>query len=163
MSTERSAVAAMMASFEQLCRTRGLRVTHQRTAIFRALVQQAEHPTIEDVFTRVQKQLKTISLDTVYRTIATFEEYGLVRRVLHIDNATRLDVNLTTHHHLVCSMCNTIEDFYWPDFDRMKPPRSVAHWERIDTKHVVISGLCARCQAAKPQRMTGKAGRISDR
>ncbi len=142
-------VASMMERFESVCRVKGLRITHQRTEIFKALLQQMDHPTVEDVYTAVRKHLRTISLDTVYRTIGTFEEYGLVKRVHHIDNASRLDVNLAAHHHLVCSKCNAIEDFYWPDFDKMKPPKSVSHWNRIEGKHVVISGLCSNCVKTK--------------
>ncbi len=138
--------AQMMARFETVCRNKGLRVTHQRTEIFRALLQHDNHPTVENVFEQVRQQLKTISLDTVYRTISTFEEYGLVRKVYHIDNAARLDVNISDHHHLVCKKCHEIEDFYWPDFDRMKPPKSISHWQKLEIKHVVISGLCSRCK-----------------
>lgn len=149
MKRDRANISQMMESFESVCRAKGLRVTHQRIETFKALLGNRDHPTIEDVYTQVQKQLKTISLDTVYRTIATFEEYGLVKRVHHIDNATRLDVNISNHHHLVCTRCNKIEDFTWPDFDRMKPPRSIAHWDKIEVKHVVISGLCSTCKSSR--------------
>lgn len=137
------------ADFERLCRAKGLRVTQQRIEIFKALLRQANHPTVEDVYAQVRKRLKTISLDTVYRTIATFVEHDLVQRVHHIDNATRLDINTAGHHHLVCSRCKRIEDFYWPDFDRLKPPKSIAHWNRTQIKHVVISGVCASCSRGK--------------
>ena len=142
-------IARMMDSFEKVCKSKGLRLTHQRTEIFRALLKHTNHPTIEDVFNQVRKHLKTISLDTVYRTIATFEEYGLIKRVHHIDNATRFDINISNHHHLVCSKCGKIEDFYWPDFERMKPPKTISHWGRIEVKQVVISGLCASCKKKK--------------
>ena len=141
--------AKMMDNFEKVCKSKGLRLTHQRTEIFRALLKNSNHPTTENIFNQVRKHLKTISLDTVYRTIATFEEYGLIKRVHHIDNATRLDINISNHHHLVCSKCNKIEDFYWPDFDLMKPPNAISHWGRIDVKHVVISGLCSDCKKKK--------------
>lgn len=136
---------SMMESFEKACKAKGLRITHQRIEIFKALLQHTNHPTTEDVFSQVRKYLKTISLDTVYRTIATFEEYGLIKRVHHIDNASRFDVNLSKHHHLVCSRCNKIEDFYWPDFDAMKPPKGIAGWSKIGPKRVVIDGLCSSC------------------
>jgi Fur family peroxide stress response transcriptional regulator len=139
----------MMDGFEKVCREKGLRITHQRVEIFKALLKNTDHPTIEDVFNRVRKHLTTISLDTVYRTISTFEEYGLIQRVHHINNATRLDINISSHHHLVCSRCNRIEDFYWPDFDRMKPPQSISHWNQIEARHVVISGLCSNCKRKK--------------
>ncbi|MDF1545841.1 MAG: Fur family transcriptional regulator [bacterium] len=146
MKSNNPNVAEMMNGFERICKAKGLRVTHQRTEIFRALLKHTDHPTTEGVFQQVRKHLKTISLDTVYRTIATFEEHGLIRRVHQIDNATRFDVNISNHHHLVCSRCNKIEDFYWPDFDRMKLPKSTSHWSGIEVKHVVVNGLCSTCK-----------------
>ena len=146
MNRSTAEISATMDSFERVCKARGLRITHQRTEIFRSLLKQNDHPTTENVYKQVRKQLKTISLDTVYRTIAIFEKHGLIKRVHHIDNTTRFDTNISSHHHLVCTECHRIEDFYWTDFDRMKPPKSVSHWGQIDTKHVVISGLCSHCK-----------------
>ena len=137
--------SSMMDTFEKACKAKGLRITHQRIEIFKALLRHTNHPTTDEVFSQVRKHLKTISLDTVYRTIATFEEYGLIKRVHHIDNASRFDVNLSEHHHMVCSSCNKIEDFYWPDFDAMKPPKSINSWGKLGFKRVVIDGLCSSC------------------
>jgi Fur family peroxide stress response transcriptional regulator len=139
----------MLDDFERLCRTKGLRITHQRVEIYKVLLRHANHPTVEDVYAQVRRHLKTISLDTVYRTIATFVEHDLVQRVHHIDNATRLDINTANHHHLACSRCQRIEDFYWPEFDQLKPPKSIAHWHRTKVKRVVISGVCASCREGK--------------
>lgn len=149
MRESRDTTSQMIERFESVCKAKGLRITHQRTEIFKALLKHSNHPTIENIFDYIRTHLKTISLDTVYRTISTFEEYGLVHRVHHIDNATRLDINISDHHHLVCSKCNKIEDFYWPEFDKMKPPKAIAHWDQINAKHVVISGLCSSCRRGK--------------
>jgi len=146
MKTTRIDISDLMDGFEKACKAKGLRITHQRTEIYKALSKHPNHPTTEDVFNRVRKHLKTISLDTVYRTISTFEKYGLIKRAYHVDNATRFDINISDHHHLVCSRCNKIEDFYWPEFDRIKPPRSVSHWARIEIKQVIINGLCSSCK-----------------
>ncbi len=140
---------SMLEGFERACKAKGLRITHQRIEIFKVLLQHTNHPTTDEVFSQVRKHLKTISLDTVYRTIATFEEYGLIKRVHHIDNASRFDINLSAHHHLVCSCCDKIEDFYWPDFDAMKPPKSITGWREIGFKRVVIDGLCSSCSEKK--------------
>jgi len=68
-------------AFEQACRESGLKVTHQRLMIFRELVLTPDHPTAEQLHQRIRKSIPTISLDTIYRTLATFEEHGLVNRV----------------------------------------------------------------------------------
>jgi len=146
MESDRVKLTEMMDRFEKNLKARGLRITHQRTEIFKALMEHANHPTTEEVFDQVRKHLKSISLDTVYRTIATFEEYGLIKRIHHFDNATRFDINISNHHHLVCRKCNKIEDFYWPAFDQMKPPKSISHWSLVDARQVVINGLCSDCR-----------------
>ena len=148
MKNNKKDVSELMEGFEQVCRIKGLRVTHQRQEIFAEFARFNGHPTAENIFNRVRKRLTTISLDTVYRTIATFEEYGLVKRVQILDNLARFDINLKIHHHLVCSRCKKIEDFYWPDFDRLSLPGSVNEWGDIEQKHVEIRGLCRNCKKA---------------
>ncbi|MBD3234977.1 MAG: transcriptional repressor [candidate division Zixibacteria bacterium] len=135
-----------MDRFESLCKTKGLRMTHQRIEVFRELAKYPGHPTVEAVFKKVRRKIKTISLDTVYRTITTFEDLGFIKRIHILDNSARYDTNLTAHHHLICTNCKAIKDFYWPEFDKMKPHKAISGWGRVDIKHVVISGLCSNCK-----------------
>lgn len=142
-------ITDLMENFEQVCRSKGLRITHQRSEIFYELAKYLGHPTAENVFSRLRKRLKTISFDTVYRTIATFEKNGLIRRVQFLDNSARFEINLSVHHHLVCTQCKKIEDFYWHDFDQLKLPKSINDWGKVDLKHVVVNGLCSQCKKKK--------------
>ncbi len=154
----RISTSEMMRNFEQVCRAKGLRITHQRSVIFSELVKFPGHPTVENVFRRVRKHLTTISLDTVYRTIATFEEHGLIKKVLVLDNAARFEANPAVHHHLICTRCHKIEDFYWPAFDKLKLPDSIRGWSKTGSRHVEIFGLCRACRArlAKQEQRVGK-------
>ena len=138
-------IPELMNGFEQVCKDVGLRITHQRLEIFEEFIKYPGHPTAENVFNKVRKKLKTISLDTVYRTILTFEKYGLIKRVQIIDNVSRFDINITVHHHLVCTKCKKIEDFYWPDFDNLNLPETTGDWSSIESRHVEIRGLCQDC------------------
>ena len=139
-------VSEQLEHFEQACRSRGLRVTQQRLEVFRELTRMEEHPSVEDIFMRVRRRLRTISLDTVYRTLGTFEEYGLAYRVQGVDSKARFDTNFSRHHHLVCEKCQKIEDFFWPDFDQMSPPGETRQWGKVDTRHAVLRGICSDCQ-----------------
>ena len=58
-------------------RRRGMRLTHQRLEVVREIAAADEHPDVERVFHRVRTRVPTISLDTVYRTIATLVELGI--------------------------------------------------------------------------------------
>jgi Fur family peroxide stress response transcriptional regulator len=139
-------LAEQLDRFEQDSRKQGLRVTQQRLEIFKELARSQAHPSAEEVFNRVRRRLRTISLDTVYRTIATFESHGLIRRVQVLDNKSRFDTNLQRHHHFVCLRCQRIEDFYWPDFDRMDPPAVVGELGVIDSRHAELRGVCSDCR-----------------
>ncbi len=151
LTQDKMTISKLMEDFVRACKSKGLRITHQRSEIFYELAKYPDHPTAENVFTRVRKRLKTISLDTVYRTIATFEKNGLIKRLQILDNSSRFDINLKIHHHLICTLCKRIEDFSWPDFDRMKLPDSAGEWANIDLKHVEIHGLCRDCKL-KPKK-----------
>ncbi len=141
----------LMEGFEHVCRAKGLKLTHQRTEIFQEMANFPGHPTAENVFSRVRERLKTISLDTVYRTISTFEKHGLIKRVQMFDNSARFDINLSVHHHLICTRCHKIEDFYWPDFDQMRLPTVISGWSKIESRHVEIRGLCHDCELKSKQ------------
>ena len=55
----------MMEQFVTACRDAGLKVTHQRTEIYRQLANQPDHPTAETLHKRLLATRPTISLDTV--------------------------------------------------------------------------------------------------
>jgi len=132
-------------NMETIFKKYGLRMTFQRVEIYRELISDFHHPSVEDIYKRVKKKIPTISPDTVYRTISTFENYGLIKRVQALNNQGRFDANLKIHHHLICTRCKRIEDFYWPAFDHMKTPDNLKSWGELDDKYVEIRGLCKQC------------------
>ena len=141
-----------VSQFEELCRRKGLRLTHQRLEILKELVADTSHPSAEDVYNRIVKRLPMISLDTVYRTIALFEEHGLVKRVEILDDRSRFDSNLEKHHHLVCVRCKRIEDFYWSNFDSLRAPNNISSWGIVQSKHVELRGLCKACMKKEKRK-----------
>lgn len=130
----------------ELCRETGLKLTHQRMEILRELAQTTDHPSAETVFHRVREKLPSVSLDTVYRTLNTLAEQGLVTRVNVAQDQGRFDANVAPHHHMVCARCKAIQDFHWQEFDRMDLPGDARLWGGNVVKHVVVTGVCGRCR-----------------
>ncbi|MBW1980901.1 MAG: transcriptional repressor [Deltaproteobacteria bacterium] len=133
------------ARLKRICRNGGLKLTHQRLEIFEELVRAEDHPSAEMIFKRVQSRTPTISLDTVYRTLATFERFGLISKTHVSDGRARYDADLSPHHHLVCSRCKAISDFHWQEFDSIEPPEEVRNWGVATSKVAVMSGICKHC------------------
>ena len=77
----------------------GLRATPQRELVYNVLLAKRDHPTADQVFTRVKEELSTISLATVYNCLETLVQCGLVRQVNLEREPTRYCPNLRPHAH----------------------------------------------------------------
>lgn len=138
----------MMHQFTTACRAAGLKVTHQRMEIYRHLLMMADHPSAETLHKRLLPDLPTISLDTVYRTLTTLEEHGLVSRIQTAESQARFEAVHEPHHHLICSRCKKVMDFQWPAIDTLTPPAVAEQWGQINSKNIVIYGICKNCSKA---------------
>src|SRR5262249_24771008 len=100
--------------FVARCRTAGLAVTPQRLAIFRHLAATETHPSAKELHALVRRELPTLSLATVYKTLDTLATVGAVRPVSRLGARGRWDANVTSHHHLVCTVCGRVTDVAEP-------------------------------------------------
>ena len=98
------------------------------------------------MYQKVVKQFPNISFDTVYRTLLTFVEIGLVRLVEGYGEAKRFDPDLENHHHLRCVKCNGIVDFLEKSYDNIKIPSKVKKNFTVLNKRVVLEGICNECR-----------------
>jgi Fur family transcriptional regulator, peroxide stress response regulator len=144
-------VAKRVNVFSGICRRYGVKATHQRREIYRELAGTKEHPDAEAVYTRVRKRIPSISLDTVYRTLRTFEEKGLISRVGPSGEKTRFDADTERHHHYVCTECGFIGDVYSEEWNDFKPPSGMMNMGTVNSIHVEVRGLCKACQKKQRQ------------
>jgi Fur family peroxide stress response transcriptional regulator len=100
-----------VADIQQKLKEGGLKATHQRITILRALVNSGIHPTIDWLYESINQDHPAISLATVYKTMETLVESGIVRKVKSEDGKTRFDGNLENHNHIYCEQTGRIFDF----------------------------------------------------
>ena len=130
---------------KRICEDAGIKLTHQRLEIYKELMAATDHPSAEEVHVRLQERMPTVALDTVYRTLATFDELGIARK-LHLANKRNLfDTNLVPHHHFICDRCRKVEDVHWPEFDTSALPAEVSGMGRVSSRHLELHGLCREC------------------
>jgi Fur family peroxide stress response transcriptional regulator len=133
--------------FMEACRKADVKITFQRIEIFREVASTEEHPDAESVYERVRKRIPTISIDTVYRTLAFLEKLKLVSKVRTLSDRARFDANTHPHHHFVCSRCGLIKDFQSPEAIQFHVPAEVLTWGSVHSVHVELSGICSACAA----------------
>ena len=130
---------------KQICDEAGIKLTHQRLEIFREMMTATDHPSAELIHRRLQKKMPTVAIDTVYRTLATFDELGIVKKLHVMGERALFDANLTQHHHFVCTRCKRVEDIYWPEFDESMIPDKAGQIGTIQSRHLELRGICNQC------------------
>jgi Fur family peroxide stress response transcriptional regulator len=134
-------------SFESICREHGLSITPQRFAIYKELISSAEHPSAVTIFNKVREYFSNISLDTVNRTLLTFQKIGLARVVESSGDPKRFDPNLEPHHHFRCLRCGKIVDFKSNSYDALEVPPELDDKFVVMEKIVHLEGFCDKCRA----------------
>ena len=104
------------------------------------------HPTAEEIYQAVRRQVPAISLATVYNALESFESAGVCLKLTQGEGAARYDIRTDDHHHLQCVDCGRL-------FDVNGPP--LADWlAAIDTRgefellggRLVLEGRCENCR-----------------
>ncbi len=128
----------------QILKDRGLRVTPQRFAVYRNLLDREDHPTVDKLLLDLNAQGPVSSQATVYSALQALQTAGLIQEVRIEAGIGRYDANVHPHHHFCCNECGSISDLTWQtfaelDLQKIKPELQAQTYE------VVVRGLCAKC------------------
>ncbi|MGD2034260.1 MAG: transcriptional repressor [Bacteroidales bacterium] len=98
---------------------KGLKVTPQRISILEAVYNLKNHPTTENIIHYIRESHPNIATGTVYKVLETLVEYQLIRKVKTDKDIMRYDGVAEKHHHLYCSECDVIEDYFDEELDEL--------------------------------------------
>jgi len=147
------------AAFATAFRSRGLAITHQRLAIYEAVAGSRAHPDVDAIYRTVRKSLPTVSRGTVYRTLETLCNVGLVADVSHVRGTARFEAALEPHHHMVCLTCRRIIDLHDPALDGLAPSKAAggeAGGFEVTRYQIQFQGHCGDCRRKRPAGTQGK-------
>jgi Fur family peroxide stress response transcriptional regulator len=124
----------------------GQRFTEQRCAVFRFLSSTDIHPSADEVFLAVRKELPGISLATVYKSLETLVGCGLAVKLTYSDGSARYDGRTDPHHHARCLRCGKVTDMAG-DFTDEQVRGFQAHAEGflVTGYRLELSGYCPSC------------------
>ena len=93
----------------------GLRMTKQRREVLSVVLGKRDHPTANEVFSRAQERMPTISLATVYNCLEVLVSHGIVRQVNFEREPSRYCPNLSDHCHFQDEQTGEIHDVVFKD------------------------------------------------
>jgi Fe2+ or Zn2+ uptake regulation protein len=132
-----------------LLRQRGVQITAQRLAVFRAVTSDP-HITADAVADAVRKEIGAISLQSVYDCLAVLVAEGLVRRIQPAGSPARFEDRVgDNHHHLICRTCGRMVDVDCAVGGAPCLTASDDNGYEIDEAEVVYWGRCPDCARKK--------------
>lgn len=126
----------------------GMKVTPQRLAVLKYLKNNRIHPTAEQVHSALLKDYPSLSLTTVYKTLAKFVEERMIKELDIDPNKMRFDICMDDHDHFHCRVCNNVYDIFYNKkncVDNLQKSNQDGH--RVDTVSINFRGVCKSCEA----------------
>ena len=122
--------------------------SRQRDAILNELRSRVDHPTAEELYFSLKKELPNLSLGTVYRNLSALAEDGIIMKI-EGDGADRFDGNCINHYHFRCEKCGKVTDMCMPIFDNIENQAQGFADGTITSHKIIFSGVCSDCQQNK--------------
>lgn len=125
---------------------RGVRVTGPRREILRVLAGVSKPLSSDEVFAALKKGAG--DLVTVYRSLATLEEIGLLRRHELGDSVRRYELAEDGHHHhyVRCRGCGNVEAFGGCEFEGALARSLGRRGYQMIQHNLDVLALCKTCQ-----------------
>jgi Fur family peroxide stress response transcriptional regulator len=145
MTTPNFEQVSIQIASERLRRA-GYRVTRQRLAVYAFLHGSVSHPTVEEIHTAVRDAFPMISVATVYKSVESLVDIGMVKPIYLGHAATRYDASSEEHAHFRCIACNHIMDV-----PVEKSPVARGELDRCEVigARVEFYGFCPGCRRRK--------------
>lgn len=139
---------------QEVLKKKGFKMTPQRQVILQAFLDNPEgHLSAEDVLGIVRKQVESLGLATVYRTLELFSDLGVLHKMDFGDGRSRYEMasfqDSHYHHHLVCLDCGVVKEFDDDLLDALEEAITAKESFKIVDHQLKLFGYCASCQKKK--------------
>lgn len=126
------------------------RFTEQQRELLAHVFARHKHFDAKELIEELKAAEKNVSRATVYRTLTSLVEAGLLRRIELGDRTVfDHDYGYPAHDHLVCSKCHSMTEFESAELEALLEQVAGLHQFRAEGHTLVIRGVCAACNAAR--------------
>ena len=129
------------------------RMTLQRKTILDILRQTKSHPSADEIYELVRKQLPRISLGTVYRNLELLAKTGLIQKLELGGTIKRFDWNPNKHYHIRCLVCGQVDDAPIAPLNQLEDELYGATVFSIIGHRLEFEGLCPDCTEKEAKKI----------
>ena len=96
-------------------------MTGQRQLIIKVLENSKDHPDVETLFERANKIDNKVSIATVYRTVRTLQNAGILEKLEFNDGRSRFEDAVRKHHdHLIDLDTGKVIEFFDKEIEQIQ-------------------------------------------
>lgn len=128
-----------------LFKEKNLKLTPQRYAIYKYLRSTKTHPSAEMIYDELKVDYPTMSLATVYKTLRTLIELGLVQEINVGEDNFRFDAAVNMHPHIICNSCRRVDDLDGIDLSYLDKDAESHSGYRVTNHKLYFYGICPEC------------------
>ena len=122
------------------------RGTKQKETILKVLKNTRSHPTADQIYDEVRKEIPNISKGTIYRNLQVLQEDGAIFALNLNGTLSRYEVKQESHYHFRCEKCGRVFDLDEP-IDKEIDARVSRHTGfKVSHHQTEFRGLCKECQ-----------------
>ena len=136
-----------MNNLRKLIREKGHKVTPARIVILDIFTKGKEPLDASFIYKKIKNKIKNINEATVYRTLTFFEAAGILKKVDLRKNSIYFELADKHHHHIVCTKCDTVEDFENTAIEKIINTivEKSSAFKKIKDHSLELFGLCQKC------------------
>jgi Fe2+ or Zn2+ uptake regulation protein len=102
------------------------------------------HPSIDEIYLALCKDIPTLSKTTVYNTLKLFVEHGAALMLTIDEKNACFDGDTSLHAHFLCKKCGKIFDL--PYSNEVKKVEQIdMNGFKVDEIHQYYKGICPAC------------------
>lgn len=131
------------------------RVTKQREAILKILRSNRSHPSADQIYDAVRKEIPNISKGTVYRNLQVLREDGAISELNLNGTLSRYEEKQDKHYHFRCEQCGRVFDLDEPVNTEIEKTVAERTGFKVSSHQTEFRGLCKDCQ----QELGNRKGR----
>ncbi|NQT65846.1 MAG: transcriptional repressor [FCB group bacterium] len=131
-----------MKSIIEVLKEHDIAPSMQRIKILEYLQNYKTHPTADMIYQALADEMPILSKTTVYNTLKTFTEKGVLVALSLFENEVRYEYNTDPHIHFKCTKCDKIYDLD-KSYDHYNDGLIDGH--KVIEHHVNLKGVCKNC------------------
>ena len=139
----------------------GIKLTRQRNLLMRQILHFNDHFSTDLLYVKLKVKGINISRATVYRTLALFEECGIIKKALTDEDISYYEVSTRNEHHdhLICIECGEIIEFYSEKIEKIQK-EIYTNYDYTPASHqLILKGICKKCSKKQNEKNTDKSGK----